>query len=601
MSKETKKKREKPAHGSLSNDLFLLRLTWKYIPGYVIWEMIYGVIWGFQRSTWVLITKLFFDALEAAWPFWHVVLLILGFLAYYAAFQAWYQWYRNVYRLTRQQTLHYELNKLLFEKAKTLDLACYDDTEYYNEFVFAMNQSDSRAVGLIESISGLISTAVTISLIAAVLSSISPLLAIIAVGAGIIEVVCRRFAMKIQVKADVELNKVNRRGGYYERIFNTPDLAKEVRISHVDEVALDKYAENLDTVRKTQVKYNRKLFLARLPRSILNWVSVPLVYAILLYGIMVTKTASLASLAVTSAAFFNFKYQLTEIIDSVIKFPEHGLYIEKMRTFLEYEPKVRSGPLPAPEFESLTLRNVSFGYNAEKTVLKGVNMTLLRGEKIAIVGYNGAGKSTLVKLFMHLYDPTDGEMLLNGRDIGEYDTPSYQDRIGVVFQDFQIFALPVAENVICESYDESKRETVERAVRLSTFDEKVASLEGGIRTELTREFYEDGVNLSGGENQKVAIARVFAHPYDLIIMDEPSSALDPVAEYELNRHISEFAEDKTVVFISHRLSTTRHVDRIYMFDDGSLIEEGSHDELMKKDGKYAEMFRMQAEKYGRKE
>ena len=214
------------------------------------------------------------------------------------------------------------------------------------------------------------------------------------------------------------------------------------------------------------------------------------------------------------------------------------------------------------------------------------------------MGYNGAGKTTLIKLLMRLYDPTEGQIRMNGRDIREYDVDGYRDKIGTVFQDFRIFAASIAENVMNGIYhEETDRQTVLTALDAAGFTEKLNKLEQGIDTPLTREFNQKGTNLSGGEGQKVAIARVFARPYELIIMDEPSSALDPVAEYNLNQAILQYAADKTVIFISHRLSTTRMADRIYMFAEGQLCEEGSHDELMALNGKYAEMFNMQAQKY----
>lgn len=271
-----------------------------------------------------------------------------------------------------------------------------------------------------------------------------------------------------------------------------------------------------------------------------------------------------------------------------------------------------------PEFESLELRNVSFAYEFsshpkykfhdedhpvkegldKREALRNVSLTLRKGEKIAIVGYNGAGKTTLIKLLMRLYDPSEGEILYNGIDLRRLDPEAYRKKIGAVFQDFKIYAASIAENVMNGEYvEERDRETVIEALRKSDFSEKLASLKNGIDTHLTREFNDEGTNLSGGEAQKVAIARVFAHDYPIIIMDEPSSALDPLAEYNLNKSILHHTESKTVIFISHRLSTTRIADRIYMFSEGRLIEEGGHDELMQQNGKYAEMFRLQSEKY----
>ena len=238
-------------------------------------------------------------------------------------------------------------------------------------------------------------------------------------------------------------------------------------------------------------------------------------------------------------------------------------------------------------------------------VLHDVSLTLRRGEKLAIVGYNGAGKTTLIKLVMRLYDPTSGRILYNGQDIREFDLADYRAHIGAVFQDYCLFAATVAENVMGGRYDASPESeaAVRKALDSASFTERLATLEKGLDTPLTRELDENGVNLSGGEAQKIAIARVFVRPYELIIMDEPSSALDPVAEYELNHSILNAADrqDRTVIFISHRLSTTRFADRILLFADGCLRESGSHDRLMELNGLYAEMFRMQAEKYRRGE
>jgi ATP-binding cassette subfamily B protein len=238
-------------------------------------------------------------------------------------------------------------------------------------------------------------------------------------------------------------------------------------------------------------------------------------------------------------------------------------------------------------------------------VLKNVSFTIRKGEKTAIVGYNGAGKTTLIKLVMRLYDPTEGRILYNGRDIRDYDLKEYRDRIGAVFQDYRIFAATLGENVMGGGYERTpeNESRIRQALDSATFTERLNTLEKGLETPLTREIDKEGVNLSGGEAQKVAIARIFVRSYDLIIMDEPSSALDPVAEYELNHSILNAADSRdsgrtaTVIFISHRLSTTRFADRIFLFSGGELCEQGSHDELIAMEGKYAEMFRMQAEKY----
>jgi ATP-binding cassette subfamily B protein len=315
---------------------------------------------------------------------------------------------------------------------------------------------------------------------------------------------------------------------------------------------------------------------------------------------IVDPTLSLGSFSASINASFKLYWTIDDIGNYLNKFHEHSLYIEKVKKFIEYEPQINGEETEVPAFESLTIKNLDFVYpftKDEKKTLKGLDLEIKKGEKVAFVGYNGAGKTTLIKLLMRLYDTTSGEILYNGRNINEFAPDKYREHIGAVFQDYKVFAATIAENVMGGEYTDTDEEAVMSALRAASFDEKLKQLPNGIHSQLTTEFSKEGVGLSGGESQKIAIARVFARPFELIIMDEPSSALDPIAEYELNQSILKNAEGRTVIFISHRLSTTRMADKIYMFDRGEIVESGSHDELMRLNGKYAEMYRVQAKKY----
>jgi ATP-binding cassette subfamily B protein len=246
----------------------------------------------------------------------------------------------------------------------------------------------------------------------------------------------------------------------------------------------------------------------------------------------------------------------------------------------------------------MELKDVSFAYG-DKTemLLKDISMHIKPGEKIALVGYNGAGKTTLVKLLMRLYDVKSGAILADGTDIRKYDVAKYRDTIGTVFQDFQIFAGNVKENVMLNVDDDCDEVHITQALTDSGLMSRINRMPNGLDTELTTEFSKEGVNLSGGEAQKLAIARVFYKDAGLMILDEPSSALDPIAEYQLNHAMLTATKDKTVIFISHRLSTTRIADRIIMLEDGRIVEQGSHEELLAKNGKYAQMWKVQAGAY----
>ncbi len=242
---------------------------------------------------------------------------------------------------------------------------------------------------------------------------------------------------------------------------------------------------------------------------------------------------------------------------------------------------------------------MDFGYLPGQQVLKDVSFAVKPGQKIALVGYNGSGKTTLVKLLLRLYDPDGGKICYHGMDIRDYQVMAYRRSIGSVFQDFKLYAATLKENVLMDAADGSREESfrVEQALYDAHFTLEDNRLSYQIETPLTTEFEKDGVNLSGGEAQKVAIARTLYRKQNMIIMDEPSSALDPLAEYRLNQELNEIARDKTVIFISHRLSTVRDADCIYMMENGRIVESGTHEALLAEDGKYAAMWKVQAGLY----
>ena len=482
-----------------------------------------------------------------------------------------------------------------------------------------MDEAGTRAYQLLNDLYLIVMRIIAGGTLITLLFSIDSLVAVVLLATSIFTIIINQKANKLHFEQEKEWKPLRRVRDYLNRVFHLPEYAKEIRISHVTDIFMDKMDENKEEMVKTSVKYGKKFFL-------LYGLCDTLLSNIVYYGILFYMFAALLDGRVLIGGFAasigmigRVRWSLGDFVRRLSKFPQHSLFLEKYYEFLAYEPKTKSGERSVPSFESLELKNVSFTYdfsdnpryayhdknyeapnkeNEGKCALKGVNMRLERGEKIAIVGYNGAGKTTLIKLLMRLYDPSEGEILLNGVDIKEYDLTEYRNRIGTVFQDFKIFAASVAENVMNGEYDEAKdRQTVLDALDAAGFTQKLETLEDGVNTILTREFDDKGTNLSGGEAQKVAIARVFAKPFELIIMDEPSSALDPVAEYELNQAILKYAADKTVIFISHRLSTTRMADRIYMFDSGEVAEVDTHNELMRRGGKYAEMFNLQAEKY----
>ena len=595
MSANKEEKKIKPG-AILKNNIFLLKLAWRYTPLYVTLCVLEGVLWGINNAVEVYYTKMLFDMLGRNEPFERVIKLILFMAAYYAVFWMFHYWYWKIQNGLEQKKLQYRIHSKLFEKARELDLACYDNPEFYNDFVWSINESDGRINKQLTDLGKLINRIVASLLVTTVLVTIHPLLAVIILAFTAIRIILQMQKAKVDHTRALDFNPLDRKTDYINRMFRLADCAKEIRLTHVSENLLSEYEKTIEEKKAVVRKYSKKRYFLSISTWIMMNVADGAVMLFLLYELLVTKSIELGDFAAGVNTVWRLSWLLRDLMDRIVKSKEHALYVDKLRTFLAYEPKLTSGSKIPQAFNSLEVRGLHFAYGEEE-ILSDISFKIARGDKIAFVGYNGAGKTTLIKLFMRLYDPTAGEILYNGINIKEYDLAAYRACIGTVFQDYKIFAANIAENVLADEYREKENETVLSALSKSAFSEKLATLEKGIETELTREFFAEGTELSGGEAQKVAIARVFARPCELLIMDEPSSALDPVSEYNLNHSILESAEDKTVVFISHRLSTTRHADKIYMFENGRLIERGTHEELMASNGKYAYMFDLQAKKY----
>lgn len=616
-------------------DAKILGKVWKLCPAYIIFLALWSLMWAGIDTAAVYFRNAMFNALDTSDAFMDTAVFILALALFYVVVFIPDHVYGLIINPILDNRLRYRMHAELYRKAQRMDLACYDDPDFYNQFVWAMRESDQRAIAVVRALFNVVNRIISATAISALLLTINVWMGILMlVGVGVTLVV-EYFGNRLWLRVMEIMNPLWRRESYITRVFNLSDYAKEMRTSGVGDMMTRDCEETVKELNKLDLKYGKKFTM--LYGVGFNIARRGTYYATIL--IMVFELSAgrvqLGGFAAAVASLWMLQSIMMNLADSLTELPKHALYIEKYFKFLEHENHLLSGSEPVPAFESLTFEDVSFAYTSvftdeetaladeikeferkekgktepdeEKpreerpTVLKHVSFTIRKGEKTAIVGYNGAGKTTLIKLVMRLYDPTEGRILYNGRDIREYDLREYRERIGAVFQDYRIFAATLGENVMGGGYErtDENESHIRDALDSATFTDRLETLEKGLETPLTREIDKEGVNLSGGEAQKVAIARVFVRPYDLIIMDEPSSALDPVAEYELNHSILNAADsrDRTVIFISHRLSTTRFADRIFLFANGELAEQGSHDELVSMNGKYAEMFRMQADKY----
>ena len=492
----------------------------------------------------------------------------------------------------------------LIENNSKMDLIYYDNPDYYDTYVIVANNADEMIEKSVMIVSKILGGVVALSVASALILTINPVLALFPIAGFTINMLTRFKIEELSYQWDIENKKALRKADYSKRVFYQPEFAKECKLTDVK----TPLRQQFDDALKEAADAGRKYAPAMTWLSLINWISVFTVFsffavpAYLGYLALVVKSIALGEVASANNASVFIRSNLNQINFCLVDFQQIGQYAEKFRVLLDYEPIIENadGITPSKEAKSLVLDDVSFAYpNSEKNTLSNINITINPGEKIAIVGENGAGKTTFVKLLMRLYDVTSGSIKYGEHDIREYATDDYRKKIGAVFQDYNIYAATLGENVVMGKVSENDEERIVNALKKADFGKKLDKLPDGINTELTKEFSENGTNLSGGESQKVAISRIFAAGDErtVSILDEPSSALDPVSEYKLNKNLIENAKDDTIIFISHRLSTTRMADKIYLFENGTIKEQGSHDELMELNGRYKEMFDRQAENY----
>ena len=559
MSKKIKQK----FSSIIKNNVIMLAKIARYTPIYFFLMIAEGVIWGFINSAEAIFNYNLLNTVDSG-DFGYALKIIAVIASFYLTVYVFDKWYWNIMNPLIKRKLHLRMHEEMFVKALSLDLSCFDDPEFYNDFVWAMNESDQRAVQVIEDTGKLINRLVASVTLFGLLFTVDPIIAVILFLSSVITVISNLLANKVSFKHSKETNPLWRKKNYINRVYHLSDYAKELRIRRADELLIAEYDENTEKIIAAEKKYGKKYFLL----YGLGWNAVGTVttYAVTLYMILMLARGELAvgGFAASVGVIWRIRWLLVDLIDRLTKYPQHSLYIEKYIEFMRFDPEIKDGSTDIPEFESLEFRDVSFSYEFSahpkyrfhdkdyeppkkedgKNVLSHVDLKLSKGDKIAIVGYNGAGKTTLIKLIMRLYDPTDGEILYNGVNIKNFEPVAYRKKIGTVFQDFKIFATSIAENVMNGKYHEGDRQTVLSALHTADFTDKLATLDDGIHTHLTREFNEKGTNLSGGESQKIAISRVFAKDYPIVIMDEPSSALDPMAEYSLNQSILTIPKEK---------------------------------------------------------
>ena len=507
-------------------------------------------------------------------------------------------------RVKEEQT-HDGMNKLMSEKIMNLEYS-YLENPYYLDLkeraVFTV-QNQNVISNLIIAMSELLSRGATLVGLVTILISLGPvLLIVLLIGIGLM-ILAYAGVSKYQTEAMQETIPINRRFGYYFNLAFDKEVQKDIRLYQMEPMVTERVVEfsndTCDLFEKMQIRFGKAMGqMAAIGEGI----------AAFSYGYVGLRTLgttlgpqlSIGALTMYVSAAINFSSMVTLFGQSVVALMQFLNWLDPYMEFMSLaeETKSTGKMLFEGDVETLEFRNVTFTYpKAEKAVLQNVSFSVRKGEKISIVGLNGAGKSTLVKLICRMYQADSGEILINGRNIYDYEYMSYMKTISAVFQDYRLFNFSIAENISCQEKD-SNVEEVNRLVHEVGLEEKVKELPLGIESRFGKEYDEDGIEMSGGQAQKIAIARALYKNASMVILDEPASALDPIAEAEIYEKFNSLVEDKTAIYISHRMSSSVFCDKILIIDEGTVADFDTHEHLMQKtESLYYKLFMSQAENY----
>lgn len=493
-------------------------------------------------------------------------------------------------------TIQYDLVRIYGKKVMSLN---YEDLE--NPAVldmFEKSKSGFNMYDFFDKIVAVITNVLSFIGYAAILFTYSRLMLIVVVAVVVINLICNAKKNKYYYKAGEDAAPMNRKFAYLAGLMYGFDYAKEIKVGGLSDYITDKYDDNIVGFKKIFRTLYRHVFLLSGVSSLTSVIQTFTLYSVVAYS-AIQKTISIGDFTMYISSISAASGCLLTIVSAMIDISKNTKYATDMRLFFEMERKTEiGGILPDRSANNIDIefRNVSFKYpRTDRYVLRHISFTVHSGEKISIVGKNGSGKTTLIKLLLRLYEPTEGEILVGGKNITDYDYKAYLSLFAPVLQDYKIFAFSCKENI--ELNLEDNEERLMRAIHDSDLDEKISSLPNGVLTPVYKQFDENGVEFSGGENQKLAIARAIYKDAPIILLDEPTANLDPLAEYDIYTMIYHMLGNKTSFFVSHRLASGRFCDRIFVVDGGEIIADGPHDSIVKSCELYREMFEKQAQFY----
>ena len=584
-----------------------LRLVWTMAPGWTAINVLLVIILGILPITALFLTKLIVDSVSAglatpqpaiAFPQVLLYILVAAIIALILALA------RSLSELTSEAQSMIVTDgvwDILHAQSISVDLEYYEDTRYYDTLHRAQQEAPNRPTRIIHGLVQIGQNGISLLGVAVLILTFSWFIALILFAAAIPAALVRYYYARARYRFEQDKTEPERLAWYYRWVLTNSSHAKEVRLFNLGSLFRTRFRDLRSDLRKGRMSLARYRTMADVISQSIAIFALFGSFAFIAYAAL-TGTITIGDLVMYFLAFQLCLGFIQAILGALAGLYEDNLFLSDFYQFLDLKPTILSPDHPVPVPEPLTQRvefeNVHFSYpGGTKDAIAGVNLTITPGEVIALVGENGSGKTTLVKLLCRLYDPDEGKITVNGIELRDLDPVAWRKKISVIFQDYVHYYLSAAENIwVGDIEQEQDPDHITAAADRSGADPVIRGLPDGYQTKLGH-WFSDGQELSEGEWQKIALARAFFRNSGIVILDEPTSSLDPLAEAELFRNFRNLLEGRSAVIISHRFSTVQMADRIYLLDKGRIIEQGSHEELLRQNGRYSFLFRTQAEHY----
>lgn len=591
--------------------IYIFRLVWDTAPWILILLMLIAVFNGLLPVVIAWVSADLLNVLAEAFvaakageqiPFFGVLgILILQFVCILAK-SLLSHLNSLVVRISGEMVTNH-VKTIMMQKAKTVDLQSFDKPDFYERLENAQREAGMRPIQIINSTFTAISTVISMISFIAILFSVSPFAPILILVLALPSAFITYFYRKKSFNYVRRRSKDRRQLNYYSGLMTNKDLVKEIRIFGLSDLFVNRYKQTFKTYFKGLRTIYLKEGLWSMFISLLSALAHCLLFLFVAWKVWMGKL-QVGDYSLYTGALNSITTGVNSLISSTSTVYEGTLFIDNLIVFMEEEPTVlpsTDDPIPVKRHiaHKIEFKNLSFRYpGTERYVIKNLNAVIEPGSTVALVGVNGAGKTTLIKLITRLYDPTEGEILLDDHNIKEYEPEELYKIFGIIFQDFGKYAVTVTENIAFGEVEKPQDiARVKEAARQSNSEGFISRLPNGYDTALMRYFEDDGIELSIGQWQKLSVARAFYSDSDILILDEPTASLDAIAEQEIYDQFDKLRKDKTTIFVSHRLSSATTADIIFVLDNGELTECGSHRELMEKKGTYYKLFTTQAGRY----